>query len=532
VNKALGTITFVLLTVLAGATPLWTSDFESGSPDGWKPRGTSEQLTVVLGGHTGASSLAITGRTTTWQGPTHALAPSWKPGSTYRIAVWVRYARGPQTRAFNLSAELGYQDASAPHQYKNLVSVAVNRGEWGQIVYTYTVPADPTLALVEVYVESPYKADNQATPDDTVDFQIDDVAVEAVAEALRPVPQQDIPRLRDVLAGSLLVGTAVSPDQVNPADPHFRLLTRHFGAIVPGNAMKPEALQPQEGRFTFGQADLLADYADRTGTKLRGHTLVWHQQTPSWFFTDPKDPKRPASKELLLSRLNTHIAEVVGHYRGQVSTWDVVNEVVSDRSGLRTGDEGSLWYAIAGADYIDAAFRAARAADPDAELAINDYNLESSVAKRDALYELVKGMKARGVPVDVVGLQGHISIYGPSVDQFRQAIRKFATLGVKVQVTELDLSIYSGASEPAKQPSADILALQARRYAELFTMFREEARAGRLELVMLWGSADDDTWLDNFPVPGRLDAPLLFDRQLQAKPAFWAVVGAEAGKKP
>ena len=139
-NRVLSTLALVLLAGSAGAAPLWTSDFESGNLDGWKPRGTSEQLTVIPGGHSGASSLAITGRTTTWQGPTHPLASGWKPGSTYRISAWVRYAQGPQTRAFNLSAELGYQDASAPHQYKNLVSMTVNRGEWGPIVFQYTVP--------------------------------------------------------------------------------------------------------------------------------------------------------------------------------------------------------------------------------------------------------------------------------------------------------------------------------------------------------------------------------------------------------
>jgi endo-1,4-beta-xylanase len=130
--------------------------------------------------------------------------------------------------------------------------------------------------------------------------------------------------------------------------------------------------------------------------------------------------------------------------------------------------------------------------------------------------------------VDVVGLQGHISLYGPSVDDFRRAIERFAALGVKVQVTELDVSVYRSPSEPRKDPTPELLADQGRRYAELFAMFRQEAAAGRLDMVVLWGTADDDTWLDNFPVMGRPDAPLLFDRNLQAKPAFWAVVDPSA----
>lgn len=510
------------------AEVVWQSDFESKDLGGWKARGSSEKLEVVSDAHGGAGSLAVRQRTTTWQGPIRALDPAFQLGATYRISAWVKYPQGPATRTLNLSAELSFKDPAAAHQYKNLASVTVNRGEWGKIEVNYTVPADNTLASVDLYFETPYKADSQVTPDDVIDFQVDDVVVERLGESQKLAVQEDIPRLRDVFAGELIVGAAVSPEQLLPSDPHFRLLVKHFGAIVAGNEMKPEALQPREGVFSFTVADRLVSYADLTGSRLRGHTLLWHNQTPAWFFTDPKDPNKPATKELLLQRLKTHVTTVVSHFKGQVYAWDVVNEVFSDgkgdAQGLRTGSENSQWYAIAGAEYIDVAFRAARAADPDALLTINDYNLESSPAKREAMYQFVKGMKARGVPVDVVGLQGHISLYGPSVDDFRTAIRRYASLGVKVQVTELDMSIYSGGAEGKKEPTKEILDRQARRYAELFQMFREEAKAGRLDMVMFWGPSDDSTWLDNFPVPGRPDAPLLFDRKLQAKPAFWAIV--------
>lgn len=518
----------VALTTPALAEVIWQSDFESKDLGGWKARGTSEKLEVVSDAHGGVGSLAVRQRTTTWQGPIRALDPAFQLGATYRISAWLKYPQGPATRTLNLSAELSFKDPAAAHQYKNLASVTVNRGEWGKIEVDYTVPADNTLASVDLYFETPYKADSQVTPDDVVDFQVDDVVVDRLGESQKLSVQEDIPRLRDVFAGELIVGTAVSPEQLLPSDPHFRLLAKHFGAIVAGNEMKPEALQPREGVFSFGVADRLVAYADLTGSRLRGHTLLWHNQTPAWFFTDPKDPNKPATKELLLQRLKTHVTTVVSHFKGQVYAWDVVNEVLSDgkgdAQGLRTGSENSQWYAIAGPEYLDVAFRAARATDPDALLTINDYNLESSPAKREAMYQLVKAMKARGVPVDVVGLQGHISLYGPSVEDFRTAIRRYASLGVKVQVTELDMSIYSGGAEGKKEPTKEILDRQARRYAELFQMFREEATAGRLDMVMFWGPSDDSTWLDNFPVPGRPDAPLLFDRKLQAKPAFWAIV--------
>lgn len=512
-----------LLPPLAAA-PLWQSDFESGTIADWKVRGTTEHLQLVKGGHNSGSSLAITGRSATWQGAQHPIAASVTAGGIYHISAWLKYDQGPATRAFNLSVELGYSDAKMPHQYRNLVSVNFTRGTWAQFEAEFTAPNDPGLNQVDIYFESPWKADDQATVDDKLDFQIDDISVSSVAASERPSAQEDIPRLRDVLAGTLILGTAVSPEQLDKSDPHFRLLTRHYSAIVAGNAMKPEALQPQEGNFQFAQADKLVQYAALTGTVLRGHTLLWHNQTPAWFFTDPKNPVKPASKALLMARLKNHIKTVVEHFKGDVYCWDVVNEVLSDSAGLRTGAEGSKWYEILGKDYIDAAFRFAHAADPDALLVINDYNLEGDSRKRMEMYNLVKGMKARGVPVGAVGLQAHISIYGPSVDEFRKTIELFASLGVKVQVTELDLSIYSSPGEGQKTVTDELLLQQGRRYAELFQMFREEAKAGKLDMVMVWGSADDDTWLDNFPVAGRLDAPLLFDRKLQAKPAFWGIV--------
>jgi endo-1,4-beta-xylanase len=336
--------------------------------------------------------------------------------------------------------------------------------------------------------------------------------------------QEGIPSLAKSLAGYFALGAAVPPGFVDAADLHSRLLAGQFNAIVAENCMKPEALQPSEGVFRFRDGDKIARFALRNGMALRGHTLVWHQQTPLWFFSDPDKPSMPATREILLARMRTHIQTVVGHYRGRVAAWDVVNEVLSDDGSLRSAAEGSKWLGIIGPDYIDKAFQYAREVDPSALLVINDYNLESSGAKREAMYELVKGMLARGIPVGAVGLQMHVSIYSPSIVDIQRAIERFASLGVKVQVTEMDVSIYRG-SEAQKPLTPELLAQQARRYGELFGLFKEEAAAERLDMVMLWGVSDDASWLDSFPVPGRANAPLLFDRQQLAKPAFWAVLG-------
>ena len=335
--------------------------------------------------------------------------------------------------------------------------------------------------------------------------------------------EEAVPSLKESLAGYFAIGAAVPPSFVDAADLHSGLIARQFGAIVAENCMKPETLQPTEGVFRFRDADKILRFAAANAMLVRGHTLVWHQQTPAWFFSDPDDPTKPASRELLLSRMRTHIQTVVGHFRGRVAAWDVVNEALSDEGSLRSGAQGSKWMEILGPGYIDKAFEYAHAVDPDALLVINDYNLESSSAKREAMYELVKGMLARGVPVGAVGLQMHISIYNPSIGEIRQAIERFASLGIKVQVTEMDVSIYKG-SERQKPVTPELLELQAKRYGELFGLFKEEAADKRLDMVMLWGVSDESSWLDNFPVQGRANAPLLFDRGQLPKPAFWAVL--------
>jgi endo-1,4-beta-xylanase len=502
------------------------SDFEDGSLQSWHGRGNDRKEVLAVDAsrhHGGAASLKVSGRTATWNGPQRELSASFLPGATYHVSAWILYADGPASASFTASIELGWKDAAVPHQYKNIATVKAAKGTWMQLEFDYVVPSDKNLSIVDLYFETPWKPDASVRSDDLIDFFIDDITVAKLDDSQKVVVQDDIPSLYQALADYFVVGTAVSPDSIDRADPHFLLLRKHYGALVPGNAMKPEGVQPKEGEFRFGDADKIVEFASMTGKAVRGHTLVWHQQTPAWFFADPKDPAKKASRELLLARLKSHIEAVVGHFKGDVYAWDVVNEVLTDDGRLRGGADGSAWGDIAGAEYIDKAFAYAHQADPEALLVINDYNLESSRPKRDAMYDLVKGMRARKVPVGAVGLQMHISIYEPSLSEIKETIEKFASLGVKVQVTELDVSIYRG-DEPAVAVSDELFRAQAKRYGELFALFKEEAKKGNLDMVMLWGSADDDSWLDNFPVAGRPNAALLFDRRLRAKSAFWAIV--------
>ncbi|WP_028610052.1 endo-1,4-beta-xylanase [Paenibacillus harenae] len=343
-----------------------------------------------------------------------------------------------------------------------------------------------------------------------------------------PPAQADIPSLSETYADDFPIGAAIEPFQTE--GPGAELLKKHVKWLVAENVMKPGAIQPAEGHFTWGNADRIVEFAKENGMEVRFHALVWHSQVGAWFFkdadgkpmVDETDPaKREANKKLLLERLGTHVRTIVGRYKDDIHSWDVVNEVIEpgDPDGMRASD----WYKITGTDYIETAFRAAReAGGPEAKLYINDYGTDNP-AKRDRLYELVKEMQGKGVPIDGVGHQTHISIYGPTVDSIVESMRKFGELGLDNLVTELDMSIYAWNDRKdfgAEIPD-DVLKKQADRYRELFEAFK--ANKDILSGVVFWGIADDHTWLNSFPVK-RTEAPLLFDKQLQAKPAFWAVV--------
>jgi endo-1,4-beta-xylanase len=349
--------------------------------------------------------------------------------------------------------------------------------------------------------------------------------------------QKDIPKLKDVFKDYFPIGAAINPQQLDGNDVHSEFLKYQYNVLVPGNFMKIDATEPTENNFKFDDADKLIAFAQANNMKLRGHTLVWHSQVPEWFFQDKNDKSKPASRELLMSRMQNHIKNVAGRYAGKIDSWDVVNEVISDKNGLRGDDEKSKWKSIIGdvdgdgfdSDYIELAFKYAHEADPNAKLIINDYGMEGSTRKTNDMYELVKRLLTKGVPIDGVGLQMHNSMYGPSANQIKECIEKFASLksikpSFTVQVTEMDLSIYNSDSEPMKEVTNDVLVQQASQYKKIFDVFKEEAVKKNLSMVMLWGNSDDDTWLDDFPVKGRKNAPMLFDRNLQAKPAYWAIV--------
>jgi len=347
----------------------------------------------------------------------------------------------------------------------------------------------------------------------------------------------DVPPLREAFAPHFPIGAVLSRQALQGRESiDADLAARHFSALTAENSMKPEALQPAEGQFTYDAADRLVEIAEACGAAPIGHTLVWHAQTPAWFFVDSDGS--PVGRDVALGRLRAHIAAVVGRYRGRIGQWDVVNEAISDASGewLRP----SPWREAIGDDYIAEAFRAAHAADPDATLIYNDYNIELR-GKRAKTLRLLRMLLDQQVPVHAVGIQGHWRMDTPDFAEVEEAILEFAALGLTVMITEMDIGVlptqYQGGDvsvnevmtreqQAVMDPYVDSLPEEvARQHAarcqRAFEMFlRHKHVIGR---VSFWGTCDGSSWLNDFPVRGRTDYPLLFDRRRRPKPAFFAV---------
>ena len=343
--------------------------------------------------------------------------------------------------------------------------------------------------------------------------------------------------LKDAFKGKFLIGTVLSSSALRGQAPlEASIATTHFSAFTCENNMKPDATQPVEGRFTFELGDRMVEIAQKCGATPIGHTLVWHSQTPAWFFRGPDG--QPASRELALERLRKHISTVVGHFKGKVKQWDVVNEVVSDAPGeyLRS----TPWMRSIGEDYIADAFRAAHEADPDAILEYNDYNIERGYKRAKAL-RLLKSLLGQKVPINAVGIQCHWRLGGVNLAEVEDSINQYAALGLKVMITEFDIGVlparYQGADISSRETTApdqravmdpytaglpdDVARKQADLYRQAFEMFlRHKDVIGR---VTIWGTHDGTSWLNNFPIRGRTDYPLLFDRQGKPKPAFFAI---------
>ena len=497
-----------------------TTTFEDGGLDGWSSRAGSTLTNTTEDAHSGSHSLLITNRTADFDGPQISVNNKMYVGSSYSISVWVKLAP-TATQADTLRVSLQTTLAGVTSFNTVIGNTPVPLGTWVQLSipsYSMATAYDPGQAFL--YVES-----NSGTQS----FYIDDFQLTFVP----PLQiQTDIPSIFQTLADYFPVGAEVDLSDIS--GPHAQLLTKHFNSIVSGNDMKWSSVEATEGQYTYATADQEVSFAQKNNMKIRGHNLVWANgsQTPAWVFLEsdgvtPLSASNAADVSLLTQRIQTHIMNEVQHFGSAVYVWDVVNEPLDPTQSdcLSHGP----FYNVLGAKYIDIALRAARQYAPaGTQLFINDFSTTDS-DRLQCLIKVVWNLRSRGIPLDGVGHEMHNHIDNPTPVSMYEAIDTMARFfpGLHQQVTEHDVSIYKASDNTSNYganggtvPEA-LIATQGWLYEKDFKEMRR--LKGKLDAFTLWGMADDDTWLDGFPI-NRLDLPLPFDTKLQAKPAYYGIV--------
>ena len=346
-------------------------------------------------------------------------------------------------------------------------------------------------------------------------------------------------KLKDAFENNFHIGTTLNAWQIMGRQPEeLKVATENFNSIVAENIMKSARIQPKEGEFNFELADEFVKIGEENNMHIHGHTLIWHSQAPDWFFVD-KDGNT-VSKEVLTQRMKDHIHAVVGRYKGRIHSWDVVNEAIEDDGSYRN----SKFYQILGEDFIKLAFEFAHETDPEALLYYNDYSM-ANPRKRAGVVRMVEKLQREGVPVHGIGMQGHIGLNHPDIHEFEKSLEAYGNLG-KVMITELDLSVLpspwgdAGAEisdnyeyEDKMNPFPDALPADVEqqftnRYVEFFELFLKHQ--DKIERVALWGVNDGNSWKNNWPVRGRTDYPLLFDRENNAKPVVKELIELASAK--
>ncbi len=332
--------------------------------------------------------------------------------------------------------------------------------------------------------------------------------------------------LKEAFGDKFLIGAALNQKQIAEEDSAVAaLIRRNFNAIVAENCMKCEVMHPTEEQYNFEEADKMVRYAEKNGMKLIGHCLIWHSQCAPWFCVDENG--KLVSADVLKQRIKDHISTIMGHYKGRIHGWDVVNEAIMEDGSYRQ----SQFYQIMGEDFIPYAFQCAMEADPDAELYYNDYNMSHS-GKRNTVVRLIRTLKEQNIRIDAIGLQGHMGIDYPNLNDFEESMLAFASEGVKVMITEWEMSALPTVSQSANISDTVAYMKEMNPYPEalpdsvsriwnarmkaFFELFLKHSDI--VTRVSAWGVTDGDSWKNDFPVHGRREYPLLFDRNLQPKP--------------
>lgn len=346
--------------------------------------------------------------------------------------------------------------------------------------------------------------------------------------------------LKDALEGKFYMGAALNAPQILGTDTmSLKIMDAHFNSIVAENCMKSMNIQPKEGEFDFRQADAFVEYGLQNNMYIVGHCLIWHSQAPRWFFVDAEGNQ--VSREVMIERMKTHISTVVGRYKGKVDAWDVVNEAFLDDGSWRK----TKFYEIIGEDFFKLAFQFAHEADPEAELLYNDYSMFHE-GRRNAVVAAVRKFQEEGVKIDGIGMQGHYGLDNLPLDRIEESIIAFAETGVEVHFTELDISVlpmpdwragaevsasfeYQQKMNPYQDGLSDSAAVASHKaYLDLFNLFLKHS--DKIKRVTLWGIADQHSWKNNWPIRGRTDYALLFDRNFEAKPVVNDIISAAKEK--
>ncbi|HKF47007.1 MAG TPA: endo-1,4-beta-xylanase [Terracidiphilus sp.] len=495
-----------------------STDFEDGGTDGWTSRtGSSSVTNSTVVAHGGTHSLLTTGRVANYDGPQISVNNKMYQGSVYNLSAWVMMVpQDSATHVINMSLQVtlsgntsfpsitGYPGVTVPddgqwHHINVMGFNMANAYDQGQaFVYFQTVPPSGT---------------------DLASFYIDDFQLSYVAP---PTIQADIPSIFQTLSPYFPVGMAVDPSDLT--GPHEQLMTKHFNSMTSGNDMKWSSVENTKGNFNYTNADAQVGVAVCHDMLVRGHNLVWATgaQTPSYATGDGSNS--PANQATVVANIQEHIQNEVTHFGKKVTVWDVVNEPLDPNQPdcLVHGP----FYKVLGKSYIDVALQAARQYAPaGTKLFINDYST-ADPNRLACLVQVVNDLQTRGIPLDGVGHEFHNAINYPSVAGMVNAVNTIAEdfPGIDQQVTEYDESVYNAGdnhSDYGNNLPPSVLAEQGWLYFDTFTAFK--SLAGKIDRVTIWGMADDDTWLDSFPI-NRTDYPLPFDHGLQAKPAYWGIV--------
>ncbi|QLC65802.1 endo-1,4-beta-xylanase [Flavobacterium sp. LPB0248] len=348
--------------------------------------------------------------------------------------------------------------------------------------------------------------------------------------------QKETTSLKDAYKDDFYIGTALSANQIEQKDKkEDSLIRKEFNAITAENIMKSMYMHPQKDKYDFTLSDKFVAYGEKNKMFIHGHTLIWHSQLAPWM-------EKIADSTEMKAFMQDHITTIVSKYKGRINSWDVVNEALNEDGTLRQ----SVFFKTLGEKYLVDAFKLAAKADPKAELYYNDYNIEEP-AKRAGAIALIKKIKAEGGKVDGVGIQGHWRLQSPSIEEIEKSILEYSALGIKVAFTELDITVLpnpwdlKGADvnqkfegNPKMNPYPEKLpdSIQnklAERYESIFKLFLKHK--DKISRVTFWGVYDGQSWLNDWPIKGRTNYPLPFDKDLKHKPAYDSILKLKETKE-